>query len=629
MLRACEYKAQICPSVWATKYYELEKESAIGGGRYSYEYAPHAQLPLEYLGDDSISEVTLLFASQVGKTTIGMVYLNYFMDRIGGNLMFFLPDEKLIPFTATDRILPAIQRSVNADGLIIEKEERKTRDNTRNIRYPKGVIRVLSSTNASNRKSMPTKVIILDEISEMKLEHVQEISERAKTYEMYGGKVLKTSTLMYDDDPIILAYKASDLKFQYEVKCPYCKKSHIDNILEHLQYPKRDEVQIPDTILDESEKTLYYASYASKKARYKCPHCKKLWDTQDKNKAIKQGSWKLANSKIKNAKSVSFKASSFISMFVSIEKITYEFLKADNDEKKAVFYRGWLSQIYEPEIKTTPRETIMQLRCDYKRNELPENTVALFVSIDVQKDHFYFVTIAVDNNLDTFIVDYGRLNSWAELENFVIFGKYGDMYPEVFAIDSGYLAGEIYEFCLRMNFLHYNENPQIQRIFNERGGLLLNVLPVKGSSRDTHNALRGMSSISTIDKDPTTGRAYKDSLQLHVINTYHFKDDLMFIIDNTIEQKELRKLYIHNDMLDDICESLVSETKVKEVNAKGIPTYRYAPVKSNPFNHYLDCMVYNLYLVQLMEVRWRTMVSEPSTKIPQPAEKSTDYLDEF
>lgn len=628
MLRACEYKAQICPSEWAVKYYELEKESAIGGGKYSFEYAPHAKLPLEYLGNDSISEVTLLFASQTGKTTIGMLYLNYFMDRIGGNMMFFLPDEKLIPFTATDRIVPSIVRGINKEGLIIEKEERKTRDNTRNIRYPKGVIRVLSSTNASNRKSMPTKVIILDEISEMKQEHVQEISERAKTYEMYGGKILKTSTLMYENDPVILAYKASDLKFEYAVKCPYCKRSHVDNVLEHLEYPKRDEVIIPEAIIDESEKTLFYASYASKKARYKCPHCNKLWNNNDKNKAIKAGSWKVTSPKIENPKSVGFKTSSFISMFVSIEKLTYELLKADTDDKKAVFYRGWLSQIYEPQIKSTPKEEMFKLKCEYERNKLPRDTIALFASVDVQKDHFYFVTIAVDRNLDTFIIDYGRLNSWAELENFVIFGKYDDMYPEVIAIDSGYIASEVYEFCLRMNYLHYNENENIQNIFKTRGGLLLNTMPVKGSSRDTHNALAGMSSISVIDKDPTTSRAYKDSLHLHVINTYHFKDDLMFIINNNIEKKELRKLFIHANLMDDICLSLVSETKVKELNSKGIPTYRYAPVKANPFNHYLDCMVYNLYLVHLMEVRWRTMISTETEAKPKET-PIVNYLDEF
>lgn len=626
-IRRLKWKERVSPDVWATRHYILEKESAIGGGTYSFDYAPHAQLPLKYLGKDTISTITLVFASQTGKTTIGMVFLNYSMDIEGGNIMFFLPDEKLIPFTATDRILPSILRTKNAEGLEIEKEERKTRDNTKNIRYPNGVIRVVSSTSATNRKSTPSKRIILDEASEMKYEHVEEIKERIKTFEMYGGKMLLTSTPMYKNDPILLSYSASEIKFKYAAKCPTCKKSHFDDILTNLIYPTKDEITIPDEIMGD-ERHLLYCSIASKQAKYKCPHCGDLWDTKKKNQAVKLGGWESVGMKIENPTSAGFMATSFISMFVSIEKIAQEYLKADTDDKKIVFYRGWLAQIYEPEIKSTPKEEILKLKCDLEERKLPDDCIGLVASIDVQKGHYYYSAIGVDKNLNPFIVEYGRLESEADLQMFVCFTHYDGQYPEMIAIDSGYETSTIYEFCIRMNDLMFTDEGV--EVYKARGGQPINIVPIKGSRNATSTGMDAKSHITKIEKNPSTGTAYKDSFSLHTINTYYYKENVNLHIEKGIKGYEHNRLYIHKNMMDDICESLVSEHKIQKVNTAGNLVYKYEPIKAHPFNHYFDTMVYNMYLVDMLDMVRRTM-SYTTPEEPQATKevRQIDYMDEF
>ena len=631
MIKACEYKEFISPDEWALRYYHLEKESAIGGGAFSFKFAPHTQKPLQVIGDENVNQVALFFASQAGKTTVGMIALNWYMDNIGGNAMFFLPSDELVPFTATDRILPSINRTINKYSVLEEKEDRSLRDNTKNIRYLGGTIRILSSAKSANRKSTPARLLIMDEISEMTHNHVGEISERAKTYEMFGGKILKTSTIMFKDDPIDLAYKTSEVRYEYAVKCPYCDKEHIDDFLENIAYPSLEECGI-DESLPESEKVVAYAQKASERARYKCPHCEALWDTKDKDKAISNGDW-LIISEAKKGKSVGFRATSFISRFVSIEKMTYEFLLCDTDEKKMTFYRGWLSKIYEPKIQSRPIDDIYKLKNTLEQGELPEGLIDIFCSIDVQKDHYYYSVVAVNSDMDKFVIDYGRIESESALINFMLTTKYeredgNSEFLSVFAIDSGYNRDEIYKLCFEM--IHYfdtidNDNRNILEL---RNGQTITAIPIKGSSLSHSEAMKEFSVVSYIEKS-LDGKRYADSLQLHTINTYFFKDALANHINRTTNGDIGQKLFIHADMRDDICISLTSEAKMEITNKKGRVVYQYEPIRSHPFNHYWDTLVYNLYLIEKFDTKYRAARSKAAKTPRQKPKKAVDYLDEF
>lgn len=641
MISACEYKDFIAPDEWALKYYHFDKTSAVGVGKFNFKHAPHQKLPLNYIGKNEVREITLWVASQTGKTTIAMIALNWYMDNRGGNAMFFLPSDELVNSTATNRILPAIAKTPNAQSLVAEKKERGLRENTKDIRYLGGSVRVLSSTKSANRKSTPAAFIIMDEISEMKHEHVMEISERAKTYEQYGAKIIKTSTAMHDDDPVVFAYEASEVKFEYSLKCPYCLKNHIDNFLENIRYPSIDEFDL------ENEKTprlrlATYAQLASKSAKYECPHCKKLWDDADKDKAIDAGEW-VRTSAVDIGRSVGFKASSFISKFVSIAELTRQFLLCDNDEQKAAFYRGWLNQIYTPEIKTTPLSELEKLINEkLKQNEIPDDTVGLFGAIDVQKDHYYYLVMAVDSKLNRHIVDCGRFNSDVELINFVASvgffrksdnGKKEPVFIECFAIDSGFKTDEIYQLCYNLNHFFNDYSPQKERILANRQGELITAIPIKGASTNNSNTTGDLGRIVSIDKD-INGKAFDGGLNLHVINTYLCKDTLMTHLDNQINDKDAERLQVYHEAPESLLKSLVSEHKVQVKSTSGKVIFAYEPVTAHPFNHYLDCATYCYYLIARFNVRFRASayaisMSNSSISNKDKTSKTRDYLDEF
>jgi len=614
----CKWKKLIDVDEWAEKYFILEESSAVGGGKYSFRFAPTLRLLLKAFGFDNISDLTYWLGSQGGKSTISYVLINYLIDRMpGSNIGFYLPNDQLVPYTATNRIIPSIKRiPSNAKILSETKVNSKLKDNSRIIRLGGAVLRVMGAESSTNRKSFPAQYIFMDEIAEFKPEHVMEIEERNKTFSSFGGKIVKLSTSLHNNDPIVLSHKRAECQMEYFIRCPKCGKSHIDDFIENVVMP--ESVEVPKHIENKQDIEVYIHSYKARNAMYRCPKCKELWDNDDKFRAIEMGEWKALRGDIYQDKTVSFRASSFISYFVSIEDMARKWLEVKDatDDIKTKFYNGWLSKIYEPKIETLPKEKILILKSKIPYEEVPNNTIGIVGAIDVQKDHFYLIVVAVDEFMNRHLTEYQRIETMHELEMNILRPRYKQnremINIEVWGIDSGYNTNEIYNFCYDMNTLDskiYNDET-IARIFDKRGGEALNCIPIKGSSRSTSTSMAGISQITTIEKD-LDGKVFDDSLKLHVINTFMYADMSMKMINDSIERVENGKalrnsLQIHADADEKIAESLTSEHKIELPNG----AFKYVPVKTHPFNHYWDCLKYCNYLIDKLEIRHRELISK-------------------
>ena len=620
-----KWKELVDVDKWAEENFILESSSAVGGGKFNFRYAPHLKEPLKMFGEDNIQNITLWLASQAGKSTASYVMINYVIDRLtGANIGFYLPNDQLVSYTATNRIIPSIKRiPSNAKIMKETKENTKLKDNSKIIRIAGGVLRIMGAESATNRKSFPAQFIFMDEIAEFKHEHVLEIEERNKTFSNFGGKIVKLSTSLTADDPIVQSYDNAECQMEYFCKCPKCGKEHIDDFIENVVFPSYDDIEVPEDIR-EKDKEVWIRSYKAKNALYQCPHCKALWNTDDKQKAVQKGKWKAVRGNPKKESSIAYRASSFVSYFVTLETLAKKWLdvKDATDTIKEKFYNGWLSKIYEPEVKNTPKEEIYKLKSKIPYEKVPDDVIGLVGAVDVQKDHFYLIVVAVDANQNKIITEYKRIETWDILEDNILRPRYkedGEMVNvEVWGIDSGYNTYEIYDFCDRMNNLHIKayDDPYIETIFEKRGGEAVNCVPVKGASRK----MVGISQITRIERN-IEGELYEDTLKLHVINTHMFKENIMNLIDRTIEFKDSgneiyeikNSLLIHKDMDDDIARSLTSEVKQEVELKSGGTEWRFVPIQKHPFNHYLDGLVYCLYLIEKMEIKYRELVSKETT----------------
>ena len=587
-LNALRYKAKIPLDEWAEEFFILESKSAIGGGKFNFKYAPHLKEPLALLSKDRVTNMTLWFGSQAGKTTVAFVFLNWIIDRSPNDIGFFLPNDNLVKSTADERIRPSINRTVNKESLILRKEENKKKDNMTRIPFLGGTIYVLGATSATNRKSRPLKYIIMDEIAEFKHEWVEEIEERAKTFEQFGAKILKTSTSNEKGDAISKAYALSEAKYEYFLKCPYCKEEHIDDFIANIYYPMTDEVELK--AIDEEHRLAEYYSKASKLARYICPHCKRKWTNIDKNRAIDLGGYKLIAGD-ENSKRVGFRVSSFISKLVTIEQMAYRYLTVKDDENLLMkFYSGWLAKNYIPAEKGTQKDEIYKLKCDLAEFELPNDTVALYMGIDVQKDWYAYVITAFTLDFDMYIISYGRAEDEYMLEK-LMRHDFDGLYLDAVAVDVGYRQEDMQAWI-------YLQNMELGQNF---------VCATKGASR----SLQKLFNVTTADVT-IEGRPIPDGVKRYLIDTDIVKDDLQSFIDRGLRE-EPKRLYIHKDLDKVIADSLTSEYK-PEGETKWIP-------KTNrPNNHWWDATNLCLFLARRDKVHLLKSATRPK-QIPQAERK--------
>jgi len=636
LLSVLEWKELIPIDEWAEKYYHLEPESAIGGGLYNFEYAPYLRLPMQSIGFDNLNNYNFWFASQSGKTTLSMVALNYFIDRTPSNIAFYLPNDNLVPSTSADRILPSIRRTPNAKKIEVEKEINKLKDNTKIIRYGGGVLKVLSGNSAANRKSFPAKYIFIDETSEFKKTHITEIEERGKTYSEFGGKIIKTSTSLTSNDPCVKEHRQADCIMEYFIKCPKCKKEHIDDFLENVKY---EELKGD---LEDEEFKVRYIKHARETAYYECPHCKAKLDDELFNKAVEKGRWEAIRGDIHKDKKVSFRASSMLSFFVTIGSMVDRYLNCGDDEELLrSFFNGYLSKVFTPKKKQKSHSELLPLiNEEMDKGKIWKDTLSIVGSVDVQKDHYYYAVVAFKQGVAVHICDYGRVENEIDLQYKILQGYKDDedniQYVEKWAIDSGYDTKNVYDLVEHLNSLNdkaeYDET--LREIFDKRQGIPLDVVPIKGANRE----MNVISQITTIESD-INGKKYDDSLKLHIINTKMFKDNAQGYIDRSLnpEYEGKKRLSIHAQAGDDILKSFVSEHKVEVINKKGISRYEWVPVKKHPFNHYWDCLVYCLYLGEKLDVRFREPIIRQTVKRTPPPKREQsvdgfvmgDWLDEY
>jgi len=134
------------------------------------------------------------------------------------------------------------------------------------------------------------------------------------------------------------------------------------------------------------------------------------------------------------------------------------------------------------------------------------------------------------------------------------------LYPEIWAIDSGYDTKNIYDLVEHLNGLNemaeYDDT--IKELFDKREGMPLSVIPIKGANR----AMSTISHITSIESN-FEGKKYDDSLKLHTINVELFKDNAWSYIERSLDEtyEGKKRLSLHSETDETLLKSLISEYK--------------------------------------------------------------------
>jgi phage terminase large subunit GpA-like protein len=221
-------------------------------------------------------------------------------------------------------------------------------------------------------------------------------------------------------------------------------------------------------------------------------------------------------------------------------------------------------ELYSVKGEAPDVEEVKNLRQPYKLGELSPDAKKVFLTVDVQKNGLYYTVRGWGADLESWLVDYGKLDGrtdgdtvWELLEGFKDLHYAGLPIDRCF-IDSGYRTQFVYAFCRKYRTWAF---------------------PTKGKATIDATPLQK----SRLDVATTTGKRLAGGLGLWMINTDYFKR----WVHERIERDPTLPggFHLPEDASADYCKQLVSEARIVKPSGKIVWAKIYRD------NHYFDCEV--------------------------------------
>lgn len=522
-----------------------------------------------------IHDITFVAGTQLGKTAAEQNMMGYAIDQAPGPMLIVYPTDKLAEFTSQNRIKPMIALSKPLAEKFDAEHSQKLE-----LQFQGMYIALVGANSPSGLASRPVQYVFFDEIDKFPKWSGQEAGplelaeERTKTF--YNKKIVKVSSPTLKTGNIWKGWEQADARYEYYVPCPHCGAYQVLT-MKQLKWPEGAN-----------------AYDARDAAEYHCISCNNLIDDRQKMDMLRHGKWKAINKPPKRVHSVAYHLSSFYSPWLTFGDMAYKFLSAkDEPERLMNFINSWLAEPWENKANRMQSDTILNKRLNYLRGTMPAEAQLLTCGVDVQLDHFWYSVRAWGPHLTSWLVDYGRVETWGDVET-VINRDYADTNGEVrninlACIDSGYNTDEVYSFCAQ----HMDV-----------------AIPTKGSS----TPLRARYSVTVLDKAVGFG------LRLYNFDTNQMKD---FIAGRLgVDAGAAGSWNVCKDVEPYYADQICAEQKVEYKDKKGRITLRWEPISSHAQNHLLDTETNNALAAEILGVRY---LMEPDTEEMSETEEN-DWL---
>ena len=564
-------------SEWADRFRVLSNKDSAAPGRWHTSRTPYLRDPMDAFNDLHIRDITFVAGTQLGKTVMEQNMIGYAIDQEPGPMLIVYPTDKLAEFTSQNRLQPMIRLSDPLREKFDEEHSQKLE-----LQFEEMYIALVGANSPSGLSSRPSQYVFFDEIDKFpkwtgaEAGPMELAEERTKTF--YNRKIVKVSSPTLKTGNIWQGWENAEAQYKYFVPCPYCGERHVFS-MKNLHWPK--------------ELTPAEVRYA---ATYNCPHCSEAIDDRQKMQMLRAGRWQTVNEVKGKPRKVAYHLSSFYSPWITFGEIAEKFLSSqDQPEKLMNFVNSWLAEPWIDKSHKLRSDVVKEKALNYQRGTMPEQAQLLTCGVDVQLDHFWYSVRAWGPHLTSWLVDYGRLETWADVKT-VINRNYADINGEIrninlACIDSGYNTDEVYQFCA--------ENMDV-------------AVPTKGSA----TSLKSRYTVTVLDKAVGFG------LRLFNFDPNQLKD---FIAGRlSVDAGAAGSWNVCKDVEQEYCDQVCAEQKAEHKDKKGRIEYRWEKITSHAQNHMLDCETNNALAAEIMGVRYLREPERSSEK--EDPEPSEDWL---
>lgn len=564
-------------SQWADKYMVLP-EGSNESGRYSSDTIPYQKSIMDAITDPEVVDVAVMSSAQVGKTTIIMCGIAYYIDYEPATQMLVMPTITDAEKFSKTRLAQMIEDIPQLAEKVADPKARNSNNTILLKGYPGGNIAISGANSPSSLASDPRRIIWMDETDRFPESAGSEgnpiklAEKRATSY--WNKKYIKTSTpTIAGRSKIEDAYNKGSME-EWSVQCPECGAWQ------------------PYSFRRVDFETVSMA----------CESCGVL---------SSERSWKDSNHKWiahhpERKKSRSFRLNEMASPFVEWQEIIDNFKAADEKMKRfhdvedmKVFINTVLGETWDEaaNVDSVDEETL-ETRMEVCSADIPEGVLLLTAAIDVQDNRFEVEVRGWARDYETWGIYkteiYGKLiteEPWKQLEEYLNQPFYFEDGTELniagFAIDTGgHFTNETYKWIKKMK-------AKGKKVYG-----------VKGYAGKPNIPLIYKKTIVDIKEERGGKQIVVDRTLIYIIGVDSGKED----ITNRLQIEEAGKGYCHflkgdgRGYDDEYFKGLTSEHKItKKVN--GVVKKVWVK-KSGARNEPLDLFNYNYAVEELLRPEW-------------------------
>lgn len=369
-------------SEWADKYRILSNEASSEPGPWRTSRTPYMKEPMDAYTDPHIKRVTVVAASQVGKSEMLNNIIGYIIHQDPSSILLVEPTMKDVKKYSKLRISPMIRDTPELKKLVSADKGRSSSNTIFEKAYPNGMLIMCGSTEAHDLASMPMKNLLGDERDRWALSAGKEgdpwLLALARQITFPDAKAFECSTPTIKGASVIADSFYEGTQERWMSRCPHCGEYH-DIRWKDIRYEFTEK--------EINGKTQYNVTLVY----YICPECGAISGEHDMKNA--PAKWVAANPDALETGHRSFWLNAFISPWMPWKKIVQRYLAARKDPKKLqVVYNTIFGELWENRGDLQDEDEFMARREEYTA-EVPDGVLVLTAGIDVQDDRLEYEVV--------------------------------------------------------------------------------------------------------------------------------------------------------------------------------------------------------------------------------------------
>lgn len=427
---------------WAGDEVILSERQTQMPGAFSTAMTPYLDEPLECFADVDVSDLVLVFGTQLGKTTMIQVGTAWRVCNKPQPFVWVMPTEGLAKSFSETRWLPLFDDSPT---LSAQKPSNPNKFKNLEQHFRRCTGNFVGSNSPANLASRPAGLLLLDEVDKFNKETDQETSAlhlaENRTKSFVGALRVKTSTPTTVDGPIWQEFlKGTQEKFM--LPCPHCGE-RIELLWEQVRWDREAKT---------AEK--WDMAKVEESAHYECQSCKAAINDGQKMEMLQSGVWQSGNPTAQkgfrsfhlNSLYAPWRSCSFGSLAIKFLRDT-ETINGLQDFTNSTMAVPW------EQVETSIGDAkILGLSGEYEQGQCPiDEPASVVLCADVGQSMSHWVVTAFDHEGAAFVVDYGTVLAVEDLNSLT-----GRQYPtpsgalvqaECGLIDSGWATYRCYQTC--------------------------------------------------------------------------------------------------------------------------------------------------------------------------------------